>query len=137
MNIAQLSTFVAVIETGSLTAAARRTGVTQPGVTRQMQRLELELGVALLERLPTGVRSSPEGERFLAFARETLQGYAELLGAIQDPTTPLEGRLRINREHHTGRIPRAGTSDDILTDPSSGNDRSFRNGHYRRYRRDA
>jgi DNA-binding transcriptional LysR family regulator len=60
-----------------------------------MQRLELELGVALLERLPTGVRSSPEGERFLAFARETLEGYSELLGAIQDPNTPLEGRLRI------------------------------------------
>ncbi len=73
MNITQLTTFVAVIETGSLTSAARRTGVTQPGVTRQMQRLEAELGVALLERLPTGVRSSPEGERFLAFARETLE----------------------------------------------------------------
>jgi DNA-binding transcriptional LysR family regulator len=95
MNIAQLTTFVAVIETGSLTSAARRTGVTQPGVTRQMQRLEMELGVTLLERMPTGVRSSPEGERFLAFARETLEGYAELIGAIQDPTTPLEGRLRI------------------------------------------
>jgi len=95
MNIAQLSTFVAVIETGSLTSAARRTGVTQPGVTRQMQRLELELGVALLERFPTGVRSTPEGERFLSFAREALKGYGELLADIQDPTIPLEGRLRI------------------------------------------
>lgn len=95
MNIAQLTTFVAVIETGSLTSAAQRTGVTQPGVTRQMQRLESELGVALLERLPTGVRATPEGERLLSFARESLNGYGELLTAIQDPSTPLEGRLRI------------------------------------------
>ena len=95
MNIAQLATFVAVIETGSLTSAAQRTDVTQPGVTRQMQRLEAELGVALLERLPTGVRPTPEGERLLAFARDSLNGYGELLAAIQDPSTPLEGRLRI------------------------------------------
>ncbi|MCH8235539.1 MAG: LysR family transcriptional regulator, partial [Chloroflexi bacterium] len=32
MNITQLTTFVAVVETGSLTSAARQTGVTQPGV---------------------------------------------------------------------------------------------------------
>lgn len=95
MNIVQLTTFVAVIETGSLTSAARRTGVTQPGVTRQMQRLEAELGVALLERLPTGVRATREGERFLTYAQDALQGYGELLTAIQDPSTPLEGRLRI------------------------------------------
>lgn len=95
MNIAQLTTFVAVVETGSLTAAARRTGVTQPGVTRQIQRLEMELGVALLERLPTGVRATPEGERLLAYAQEALTGYGELLAAVQDPGAPLEGRLRI------------------------------------------
>ena len=95
MNIAQLTTFVAVVETGSLTSAARRTGVTQPGVTRQIQRLEMELGVALLERLPTGVRATPEGERLLAYAREALAGYGELLAAIQDPDATLEGRLRI------------------------------------------
>lgn len=95
MNIAQLTTFVAVIETGSLTSAAQLTGVTQPGVTRQMQRLESELGVALLERLPTGVRPTPEGERLLVFAREFVDGYGDLLAAVQDPATPLEGRLRI------------------------------------------
>ncbi len=95
MNIAQLTTFVAVVETGSLTAAARRTGVTQPGVTRQIQRLEMELGVALLERLPTGVRATPEGERLLAYAQEALTDYGELLAAVQDPGAPLEGRLRI------------------------------------------
>ncbi|MCH8817487.1 MAG: LysR family transcriptional regulator [Chloroflexi bacterium] len=95
MNITQLTTFVAVVETGSLTSAARQTGVTQPGVTRQMQRLEAELGVALLERLPTGVRATREGERLLAYAQEALAGYGELLAAIQDPSVPLEGRLRI------------------------------------------
>ncbi|MDA1258409.1 MAG: LysR family transcriptional regulator [Chloroflexi bacterium] len=95
MNIAQLSTFVAVVETGSLTSAARRTGVTQPGVTRQMQRLEAELGVALLERLPTGVRATREGEQLLTYAQEALSGYGTLLAAIQDPGAPLEGRLRI------------------------------------------
>jgi DNA-binding transcriptional LysR family regulator len=95
MNITQLTTFVAVIETGSLTSAARRTGVTQPGVTRQIQRLEAELGVALLERLPTGVTATPEGQRLLAYAKESLAGYGNLISAIQDPNTPLEGRLRI------------------------------------------
>jgi DNA-binding transcriptional LysR family regulator len=95
MNITQLMTFMAVIETGSLTSAARRMGITQPGVTRQIQRLETELEVALLERLPTGVKATPEGQRFLAYAKKTLAGYGDLVSAIQDPNTPLEGRLRI------------------------------------------
>ena len=45
----EIRTFVAVAETGSIKAAARRLRLTQPAITRQIQRLESALGTAVLD----------------------------------------------------------------------------------------
>ena len=50
MNFDDLSAFVAVVETGSLANAALRLNLTQPAVTRRIQRLEADLKAALLDR---------------------------------------------------------------------------------------
>ena len=50
MNVIQLRTFIAVIEHGSFSEAARALGISQPAVTMQIQGLESDLGVTLLER---------------------------------------------------------------------------------------
>ncbi len=84
---------VAVAEAGSLTEAAKRLGVSQPGASRQIQRLEAEMGVPLLERAPAGVRLTPDGERTLEFARKTLRDYDALRAT--SGAEPLHGHLRI------------------------------------------
>ena len=48
MNIAELEALKAVAETGSFTRAANHLGMSQPGLSRQIQRLERELGTRLL-----------------------------------------------------------------------------------------
>ncbi len=43
--------FLATAETGSLTAAARRLGLTQPTLSRQVAAFEADLGITLFERV--------------------------------------------------------------------------------------
>lgn len=79
MNLDHLRTFVAVVEQGSFSAAARARRISQPAVTKQVQRMESELGLALMVRGPKRqVELTPAGERLLAYAREILQQWEAL-----------------------------------------------------------
>ena len=51
MNLKTLRYFIAVADSGSLTAAAAAIPIAQPALTRQMRDLESEMGVQLLQRL--------------------------------------------------------------------------------------
>jgi DNA-binding transcriptional LysR family regulator len=87
MNLEHLSTFVCTVELGSLSAAARAKRISQPAVTKQVQRLEAELGLALLVRGPRRrVQLTPAGERVLAFARKCL----ELLDVLEQDLATLK-----------------------------------------------
>lgn len=94
MDTAQLESFVAVVDCASFTVAARQLHRSQPGVSRQIQRLEDELGAPLLRRAPGGVQLTEPGERFLAFARRTLDDLRALRSDL-DATPTLHGRLTI------------------------------------------
>ena len=62
MKLNQLASFLAVIEHGSIRAAARALDVTQPGITKTVQDLEGSLGVQLLVRRARGVDLTEFGE---------------------------------------------------------------------------
>ena len=65
MKFSAVKDFLAVAERGGLRAAARHLGQAQPVITRSIQDLEKELGVALFERSAKGVRLTPIGQTFL------------------------------------------------------------------------
>jgi len=69
MNIKQLRYFVAVVETGSYTAAARREGISQPGMSQQIRALERSLGGPLTEISGRGVSLTSAGRLLYAKAR--------------------------------------------------------------------
>jgi len=73
MNVRQLACFVAVVEEGSFTRAARRVGITQPSLSQHVRALELELGGAVLERLPRGIAVTAAGRSLLPEARAALR----------------------------------------------------------------
>ncbi len=77
MELRHLRYFVAVAEAGSLTKAGSALRVAQPALSRQIRDLEREVGVALFERHPRGVRLTPAGEAFRVEARSALE-HAEL-----------------------------------------------------------
>lgn len=65
----QLRDLIAVVETGSLRAAARRLGLTQPSLTKSLRQLESQLEIPLLLRSTHGVTLTSAGERLLEHAR--------------------------------------------------------------------
>ena len=61
MNLRRLSEYLAILDHGSIGAAANALGVSQPGLSKGIRKLEQDLGVELLERLPRGVRPTVYG----------------------------------------------------------------------------
>jgi len=73
MNIRQLECFVAVVEEGTFTRAARRVGITQPSLSQHIRALEQDLDGAVLERLPGHVAMTPAGRSLLPEARAAVR----------------------------------------------------------------
>jgi DNA-binding transcriptional LysR family regulator len=76
MNLRQLECFVATVEEGSFTRAARRLGITQPSLSGHIRALEEEIEGPLLDRLPRGVSLTPAGRTLLPEARAALRAVA-------------------------------------------------------------
>jgi DNA-binding transcriptional LysR family regulator len=73
MNIRQLECFVAVVDEGSFTRAARAIGIAQPSLSQHIRTLEEELSGRLIERLPRGVALTPAGRTLLPEARAAVR----------------------------------------------------------------
>lgn len=72
MDLRDLECFVAVAETGSVTAASTRLNRVQSGISVRLKNLEDDLGVELFERMGKRLALNSAGERFLAAARDLL-----------------------------------------------------------------
>jgi DNA-binding transcriptional LysR family regulator len=68
----QLRGFVAVAEEGTFGRAAHRLAMTQPPLSRQVQKLERAIGVVLFDRTPRAAVLTPAGRAFLVEARRLL-----------------------------------------------------------------
>jgi len=73
MNIRQLACFVAVVDEGSFTRAARAIGIAQPSLSQHIRALEQELNGRLIERLPRGIALTPAGRTLLPEARAAVR----------------------------------------------------------------
>lgn len=91
----QLRGFVTVAEEGHVGRAAARLQMTQPPLSRQIQRLEHAIGLQLFERTSTGVSLTPAGRAFLDEARHLL---------ARATTAPLLARRIANGTAGTIRI---------------------------------
>ncbi len=93
LDVDQLQTLVAIVDTGSFTKAADRVFKTQSAVSMQMRRLEERIGKQLFQKDGRGNKLTPEGERLLNFARRMIRLNNEAIAAFDD--NRLEGSLRI------------------------------------------
>ena len=91
-----MRTFVRTLELGSLSAAARESGTTQPTVSKLLAQLEQELAVRLFERSTRGLSPTEQGQQFYRDARLVLEQYDAAVSALQGMGGKPSGTLRIN-----------------------------------------
>ncbi|MEI7036572.1 LysR family transcriptional regulator [Fulvimonas yonginensis] len=82
MNTRDLEAFVAVVDHGSILAAAAQLHLTQPGVTRRVQSLENTLGVALLDRQSKPLRPTAAGRDAYQLGRRVLASLDDLRAGV-------------------------------------------------------
>ena len=87
--------FVVVGRLGSIRRAAEELNISASAIDRQILAAEEELGVALFERLPTGLRLTSAGEMMMAQAGQWQKGLADLRGNIEDLRGLRRGHVEI------------------------------------------
>lgn len=85
-----LRALIVVAETGTVSGAAERLSRTQAAVSMQIKRLEVDLGVQLLNRTSRGVSLTDSGEVLVAYARK-------LIALGEDARLQIEGRQLVGR----------------------------------------
>ncbi len=90
-----LKSFLAVAETGSLSAGARRLRSSQPTLGRHIGELEAQLGLTLFERVPRGMALTEAGAQMLDHARKIATDTAALSLAATGHAQEIAGTVRI------------------------------------------
>jgi DNA-binding transcriptional LysR family regulator len=91
----KLRLFLVVLEEGSLRRAADRLRISQSTITRQMQSLELDLGVRVLERTSAGVRPTNGGQVLAERAKTLLADFDSTMAEVRRLNLEGSERLRI------------------------------------------
>jgi len=122
----QLRTFLVAAEAGTLSAAARRLGLSQPTVSRQVASLEAALGVTLFERAGKGLVLTQAGAGLLADARAmgaaadrlslTAAGQAsDAVGRVSVSASDAMAALVLPRVLHRVRVAAPGVQVELLS----------------------
>lgn len=102
LSVQGLRVFLCILECGSLSAAGRELGMTQPAVSNHLHTLEERFGVALLTR-GRPLRATPAGECLAEHARRVLDGVSVLEAEMARHTGP-RGPLVVGASSTPGEL---------------------------------
>jgi DNA-binding transcriptional LysR family regulator len=95
INFEDLATFIAVVDAGGFTRAARRLGVSKSIVSRRVARLEGDLGARLVHRTARGFNLTEAGREYSSRARTVLRELAAAKDSISSAKGMVTGKLRL------------------------------------------
>ncbi|WP_421531760.1 LysR family transcriptional regulator [Lelliottia amnigena] len=98
-----MRTFIRIVESGSLSAAARQLDTTQATVSRRLQSLETLLGVRLLLRTTHAMKLTDDGERCYHHARRVIDSWLALEDEVGQAEDEPVGILRVRAPHAFGQ----------------------------------
>lgn len=102
MEFRHLRSFLVVSEELNIGRAAKRLFIAQPPLSKQIQQLEIELGVKLFERIPKGLKLTPEGEILVIEAKKIKLAIDHAVAAVSKAGQGSLGKLNIG---FSGALP--------------------------------
>ncbi len=99
LDPSSLTLLATIADAGSLTAAARALGATQPALSKQLQRIEQSLGVPVFERSMRGVTPTAYGSALLPRARTIAAQARQALEEVAQLRGEREGALHVALSH--------------------------------------
>ncbi len=102
-NLASLQTFVRVVATGSLSAAARDMDLSTAMISKRLTQLERELGIRLLQRTTRKQALTEEGQLFHAQALRILAAVEDAQAVMRGRSQSMEGTIRMSAPGELGR----------------------------------
>lgn len=102
-RITLLHTFVRIVESGSLSAAAQQMQTSQPTVSRRLQALEQLLGARLIQRTTHTMKLTDDGERCYQHARRLTEQWLLLEDDLHAVSDEPVGVLRVRAPHAFGQ----------------------------------
>lgn len=94
-RLSEITTFVDIAETGSLSAASRRSGLALSAVSRRLKELEARLGATLVQRTTRSLHLTEDGTAFYQRCRRILDDFEAAEAMLQDRAEHLSGRIRM------------------------------------------
>jgi DNA-binding transcriptional LysR family regulator len=95
LAIRDIEYFLAIAESGQVSSAAANAGVSQPALTKAIQRVESEFGLRLFERSARGVALNASGVRVAEQLRKLQSDYADAVVLANEMRAQQAGLLRI------------------------------------------
>jgi DNA-binding transcriptional LysR family regulator len=109
-----ISVFAAVVDAGTFAAASELMGMSPPGVSRAIARLEKRLKIRLFNRTTRAVSLTEEGRRFYEQVMPHLRGMEEAAAAAAGGVVTVRGKLRINLDPAFLRIVLSPKLDEFM-----------------------
>lgn len=95
VHLVNLETFVCVAELGGMTPAARSLGIPKSTVARRVERLEAELGVALVQRIGRGLALTDDGRALVERCAASLREIQAVEDTLTDSSARPSGKLSV------------------------------------------
>ena len=103
-HLTAVRSLVLAVDSGSLTQAGRRLGLTPSAVSKQISRLEAVLGARLLERTTRRVRPTAAGLALVQRTQPLFEAFDEAGAAVRELQTEVRGRVRLSASRAYGRV---------------------------------
>lgn len=95
MNLRRIECFLAVVDAGTVTAAAARLHIAQPALSRQLQTLESELDLQLFDHQRNRLQLTPAGHELVGLARQLIDNARAVKAAAQSWSAGHVRRLKL------------------------------------------
>lgn len=102
MTLKELQIFISVYENHSISKASERLYITQPSITRAIQKIENEVGSELFKRTRDGLKPTLAGDIYMKSAQKMISLYRQLQISLEDISKENKGRLTIGTNFFLG-----------------------------------